>query len=615
MADITRIARLIDGLMRNVDLSANALVVGSLKVGASSPVELTKAILNNLLALQNGTDFADGTSAHTHDARYSTKADLASVANAKGASLVGIEDVAGKITATTVEGALAEFIVKIESLRTLSGVVGSDLGTFTGSVIPDASTIKDALQSLETSVESKVSKSGSSMVSAANITFSGGGEVLGLPDTPSISSAAVSKKYLDTTIATLGSMSEWLNSALSILNDPPVAPTLGDRHLIDSAPTGAWAGKSDQIAEWDGLAWTFIVPHVGTYLSIDNISSSIMYYGGTSWIAKQFENTTASTGLTKVGNDIRLDSSSAGSGLGFSSGVLAVNVDGTSIEVNADAIRIASGVAGSGLGYSAGVLAVNVDGTSIEVDTDAIRIASGAAGSGLGYSAGVLAVNVDGTSIEVNADALRIASGVAGDGLAYTAGVLSVGVDGTTVELASDKVQVKDLGIGTDKIASSAVTKAKIAADVAGVGLSQNVSGALDVVSAPVLLATKIAGESFLINTSFVVRLAVDGETAGRIYKADKDAGTSNLFFAIGIMKSFGLTSGGSASVVSLGTHVLGSADTPFNATDIGKPVFLGASGAFSVTPPSAVSEAVVKIGIVEDTDKIFIQPQLHGIL
>jgi hypothetical protein len=38
--------------------------------------------------------------------------DLASNANGKGARLVGIEDAAGKITATTVEGALAEIAAK-----------------------------------------------------------------------------------------------------------------------------------------------------------------------------------------------------------------------------------------------------------------------------------------------------------------------------------------------------------------------------------------------------------------------------------------------------------------------------------------------------------------------
>jgi hypothetical protein len=87
MADISRLSRLVAGVQRHVDLSQNSLIVGSLKVGTSSPTELTKALLDSLLAIRT---------------------DLASNANALGASLVGIEDAAAQFTATNVEAALAE---------------------------------------------------------------------------------------------------------------------------------------------------------------------------------------------------------------------------------------------------------------------------------------------------------------------------------------------------------------------------------------------------------------------------------------------------------------------------------------------------------------------------
>ena len=45
-----------------------------------------------------------------------------------------------------------------------------------------------------------VNVSGDSMSSGANLTFSGGGEVLGLPNTPSASNAATSKYYVDSMI-------------------------------------------------------------------------------------------------------------------------------------------------------------------------------------------------------------------------------------------------------------------------------------------------------------------------------------------------------------------------------------------------------------------------------
>ena len=93
----------------------------------------------------------------------------------------------------------------IADIRTTQGTADGDvnLGIFGGSTISDNNSVKGALGELETAVESKansadaVLKAGSSMNSAANITFSGGGEVLGLPTTPSVATAAASKAYVD----------------------------------------------------------------------------------------------------------------------------------------------------------------------------------------------------------------------------------------------------------------------------------------------------------------------------------------------------------------------------------------------------------------------------------
>ena len=76
MVDVSRLSRLVAGVQRQVDLQSVDLVVGSLKVGATTPTQLTKAILDNLIALQNGSDFSDGTNSHTHDGRYYTETEL-----------------------------------------------------------------------------------------------------------------------------------------------------------------------------------------------------------------------------------------------------------------------------------------------------------------------------------------------------------------------------------------------------------------------------------------------------------------------------------------------------------------------------------------------------------
>jgi hypothetical protein len=220
-----------------------------------------------------------------------------------------------------------------------------------------------------------------------------------------------------------------------------------------------------------------------------------------------------------------------------STGVLSVAVDST-LEINSNAIRVKddgvaavklkSDVAGAGLASTLGVLSVNVDASTIEIDTDTLRVKAGGIGEtqlagtavtegkiaggavtegkiaggavtegkiGTGAvtplkihssiiggssaiyrngSTGVLTVAVDNFGIEINSNAIRLKDGgvtavklnadVAGNGLASTSGVLSVNVDTNTMVIASDIVGVKNGGIDTAQIATGAVTGVKTGA-------------------------------------------------------------------------------------------------------------------------------------------------------
>lgn len=52
------------------------------------------------------------------------------------------------------------------------------------------------------------------------------------------------------------------------LATPPASPAAGDTYIVAAAATGAWAGKSGQVAVWSGSAWVFYVPRLGwvTYI-------------------------------------------------------------------------------------------------------------------------------------------------------------------------------------------------------------------------------------------------------------------------------------------------------------------------------------------------------------
>jgi hypothetical protein len=108
MADISILSRLVNGIQRNVDLSANTLVLSSLKLGTS---ELTKAKLDLLVLTTDSPSAVDASAQHHHDGRYFTESELGSTADGSaGASLIGIDQTPAfsnfTPSAATVQGAL-----------------------------------------------------------------------------------------------------------------------------------------------------------------------------------------------------------------------------------------------------------------------------------------------------------------------------------------------------------------------------------------------------------------------------------------------------------------------------------------------------------------------------
>jgi len=135
--------------------------------------------------------------------------------------------------------------------------------------------------------------------------------------------------------------------------------------------------------------------------------------------------------------------------------------------------------------------------------------------------------------------------------------------------------------------------------------------------SAQSIKLTMVAGESYAANTTFIVRFAVNGETAGRVYKADPGSALSQKkYWAIGSVSPLSAVSAGQNIVVTLaGSQALGSSDTPFSASDLSQPVWLTSAGSFSTTAPTASGSAAYLIGKVATTTSIFVDAkQLTGV-
>lgn len=575
MANISILSRLIAGQQKNVDLSANTLVVGALSTGTNT---LTDAILGRLISLQNGTD-VDATY-HTHNTIYYTQTQLAAHATAggSGAKLIGDGNTYTHITpaSTTVEDALLALDAAVGSSTTATDSVFRIVNTsdptkkiaFSAAGIATGTTrtitMPDANVDL-TDVNNAVLVGGTRAFTANQ--SMGGFRLTNLADAISAQDA-VTLTQLQNQLAGLDwkqhvrAMSDSNITLSGTQTVDGVALIAGDRILVQnqtSAPTngiyvvaaGAWARSADADAPAELVAASVFVDEGTNYKGTAWVqttaapltlgTSNILFVKFASILPLIFRN-----GLTQTGQNV--DVTAGDTSLLSTLNSLVVNLaTGSGLTVSSG-IKINLESSNPTLQISTNQLGVKLDG--------ARAITTGASGIG---------VNVDGTSVEINTNAIRIKT------------------------TAYDQVTITG-GSGT----------------------------AAAVASAPLSKRTLVAGEAFAANTTFAVRWALNGETAGRVYKADKDATSVNKYAAIGLaLTTGGVSAGGNIDVVMLGEYTQGSADTAFGSTDVGKELFVGTTGALVLGSALAgtTGEAAYCIGVIQTTTKVWVDfKSLRGI-
>jgi Protein of unknown function (DUF2793) len=67
------------------------------------------------------------------------------------------------------------------------------------------------------------------------------------------------------------------------LNTPPASPLAGQCWMLGAAPTGAWVGKSHQIALYSEGGWRFIAPFPGMTIWVAT-EALLARYSGTAWV-------------------------------------------------------------------------------------------------------------------------------------------------------------------------------------------------------------------------------------------------------------------------------------------------------------------------------------------
>lgn len=86
----------------------------------------------------------------------------------------------------------------------------------------------------------------------------------------------------------------WLRPVIdNEITVPPVTPTAGDRYLIPVGASGAWSGKTDQVATYKSGTWVFTVPLDGYYISVRTKANTLfdyrgLYGAGGVWVESDF---------------------------------------------------------------------------------------------------------------------------------------------------------------------------------------------------------------------------------------------------------------------------------------------------------------------------------------
>lgn len=68
------------------------------------------------------------------------------------------------------------------------------------------------------------------------------------------------------------------------LTAPPVSPVEGERYLVATPATAAWAGQEGDIAAYQGGAWVFYTPRAGWYAWVVDEAIPV-FHDGTAWSA------------------------------------------------------------------------------------------------------------------------------------------------------------------------------------------------------------------------------------------------------------------------------------------------------------------------------------------
>ena len=75
---------------------------------------------------------------------------------------------------------------------------------------------------------------------------------------------------------------QWRFTVVAKQNTPPVAPGAGERYVVGTSPTGAWADHANQYAKWVTIGWNYTEPNFGD--RVFSVGTGVNYiWDGSAW--------------------------------------------------------------------------------------------------------------------------------------------------------------------------------------------------------------------------------------------------------------------------------------------------------------------------------------------
>lgn len=620
MAVYSKILELLNGIPRTVDLSTNTLVTqgyvlnaatggGAVTFAAHSTTSSYSLVWPQAQAAMSGYVLTnDGSGNLSWSATSSPLVFSDSLVNT-GGTVTLVNDTASpgasQYYGTNGSSVLGYYNLPVSGINQLTGDVTAGPGT--GSQVATLATVNSNTGSFGSSTSIP-----SFTVNAKGLITAASGNAVVAP-AGTLSGTTLNSTVVSSSLTSLGTQSQALNMGSFQINDlasPSASTDAATKGYVDAAISGlTWKGPAQAYANSN-------VPLTGSAtLTIDSypVQNGDLVILGNQTVASQNGEYTASG----IGTAYVLTANGLPNAVGDAWLILDGTVYANSAFVATAAVPVATFVEFAGPTALTFVAPLVLTGNTVTITQ--------ASGSSNGYLS-----STDWNTFNNKQPAGNYVTALTGDASASgpgSAALTLATVNSNTGTFASVTVNGKGLVTAAAALSGDATTSGSVltlatvnsnVGSFTNANITVNAKGLITAASSGStestgITTTETSDVSMSASTLYAVRYALSsdaGSTPGRMWLADNNTSSFDLFYVIGLTYPSGsVVQGNSITVVEAGLI-----NVPSHGFTTGAPLYLGSSGACTSTAPSSAGLAVVRVGIVKDANNIWVDPQVLGV-